>query len=115
MPNSVVLSAAVVPLREPDGVDFLAGLRQGVRPSDVQRLMADTVTVATRKGPHIDLEELDDDEVVVRITAVPVDPGDGRQLADEVVAAVDKITRDAVPSPASSVCVVERFGPETAG
>jgi small conductance mechanosensitive channel len=96
VPNSVVLSAAVVPLREPAAVDFLARLRQGVRPSDVQGLLRRTITVPTRVPPHIDLEELDDDEVVVRITAVPVDDADGWRLADEVLAAVDQVTRGEV-------------------
>lgn len=96
IPNSVVLSAAVVPLREPAAVDFLARLRPGVRPSDVQALIARTVTVATRTPPHIDLEELDDDEVVVRITAVPVNEEDGWKLADQVLAAVDQVTRGEV-------------------
>jgi small conductance mechanosensitive channel len=96
VPNSVVLSAAVVPLREPAAVDFLARLRNGVRPSDVQALIARTVTVPTRTPPHIDLEELDDDEVVVRITAVPVDEADGWKLADEILAAVDQVTRGEV-------------------
>lgn len=94
VPNSVVLSAAVVPLREPAAVDFLARLRTGVRPSDVQALIARTVTVPTRTAPHIDLEELDDDEVVVRITAVPVDDADGWRLADEILTAVDQVTRE---------------------
>ncbi len=96
VPNSVVLSAAVVPLREPAAVDFLARLRPGVRPSDVQSLITSTVTVATRDPPHIDLEEIDDDEVVVRITAVPVDEADGWKLADEILAAVDQVTRGEV-------------------
>lgn len=96
VPNAVVLSAAVVPLREPAAVDFLARLRPGVRPSDVQELITRTVTVPTRTPPHIDLEELDDDEVVVRITAVPVDETDGWKLADEILAAVDQVTRGEV-------------------
>ena len=96
VPNSVVLSVAVTPLREPDAVDFQARLRAGVKVSDVQRLLAETVTVPTRGVPHIDLEGMDDDEVVVRISAVPVDAEDGWRLADEVLQAVDRITRDEI-------------------
>ena len=94
VPNNVVIAAAVIPLREPDAVDFRARLRPGVRPSDVQRLLSDHVSVATRTPPHIDLEELDDDEVIVRITATPVDEHEGWRLADEVLAAVEAVTRD---------------------
>lgn len=96
VPNSMVLAAAVVPLREPDALDFVARLRPEVRPSDVQLLIERTVTVATRTPPHIALQELDDDEVVMRVTATPVDPAEGPQLADQVLAAVDRVTRGEV-------------------
>lgn len=95
VPNSVVLSSAVVPLREPDSVDLRARLRAEVRPSDVQELLASTVTVATREDPHIDLEEFDGEEVVVRISAAPEHAKDGRRLADEILAAIKEVSRDA--------------------
>jgi small-conductance mechanosensitive channel len=93
VPNSVALACAVTPLREPDAVDFVARLRSGVRPSDVQTLIERTVDVPTRGAPHIDLQSMDDDEVVVRITAVPQDPDDGWKLADQVLGAVDRVVR----------------------
>lgn len=96
IPNSVALGCAVMPLREPDAVDFVARLRSGVRPSDVQRLLERTVDVPTRGAPHIDLQSMDDDEVVVRISAVPVDPEDGWLLADQVLGAVDSVVRGEV-------------------
>jgi small conductance mechanosensitive channel len=96
IPNSTVLNCAVVPLREPAGVDFLAKLRAGVKPSEVQRLIERTVDVPTRSAPHIELEGMDDDEVAVRITAVPVDPEDGWKLADQVLGAVDQVARGEV-------------------
>lgn len=96
VPNSVVLSAAITPLREPAAVSFLARLRPGVRPSDVQRLLETAVTVPTRTPPHIDLEEIDDDEVVVRVTATPVDADEGWRLADEILASVEQVTRGEV-------------------
>src|SRR5947208_2717107 len=65
VPNSVVLSAAVVPLREPTAVDLRARLRPGVQPSQLRRLLEDSVSVPTRTPPHIGLEEVDSDEVVV--------------------------------------------------
>jgi len=96
VPNSVALACAVTPLREPDAVDFVARLRAGVRPSDVQRLIERTVDVPTRGAPHIDLQGMDDDEVQVRITAVPLDPEDGWKLADQVLGAVDQVVRGEV-------------------
>jgi small conductance mechanosensitive channel len=92
IPNSVVLSAAVVPLREPAAVDLRARLRAGVKPSKVQQLLNDAITVPTRTRPHIGLEEVDADEVIVRIAATPESGSDGPKLADEVLAALSRLT-----------------------
>ena len=89
VPNSVVLAAAIVPLREPSSVELRARLDADVRPSDVHRRLDENVSVSTRSAPHVDLEEFDGEDVVVRITATPVDPADGPTLADEVVAVLD--------------------------
>jgi small-conductance mechanosensitive channel len=94
LPNSVALSAAVQPLREPAGVDFTARLRPGVRMADVQRLLEMLVDVPTRHPPVINLESVDDEEVAVRIRATPVDAEDGWRLADQVLAAIDKVVTD---------------------
>ena len=91
VPNNVVLNAAVVPLREPSGVDLRARLRPDVKPSDVQRMIASAVSTPTRAEPRIDLEEIDADEVVVRITATPESEADGSRLADEILAAISSL------------------------
>ncbi len=94
IPNNVVLNSAVVPLREPSGVDLRARLRPDVKPSDVQRLIADSVRTPTRAAPRIDLEEIDADEVVVRITATPDSESDGPRLADEILAAISTLAQE---------------------
>jgi small conductance mechanosensitive channel len=100
VPNNVVLSAAVVPLREPASVDLRARLRPDVRPSELQALLDDNVTTPVRTEPSISLEEIDRDEVVVRIAATPLSDGDGPRLADEVLMAIAAVTRDDdVPHP----------------
>ena len=93
VPNNVVLTAAIVPLREPAAVDLRARLRPDVRPSDLQALLEDNVQTPTRSEPHISLEEVDRDEVIVRIAATPLADSDGPQLADEVLAAIGAVTR----------------------
>jgi small conductance mechanosensitive channel len=103
VPNSVVLSAAVVPLREPASVDLRARLRAGVKPSKIQELLDEVVKVPTRSRPHIGLEEVDADEVIVRIAATPESGSDGPKLADEILAAVSRLaaadhTENAEPS-----------------
>ena len=88
VPNSVVLNIAIVPLREPDSVDLRARLNVDVTPLEVQELLEQTIQTPVRDRPHIELEEIDGDEVVVRITATPERPSDGPKLASEVLEAV---------------------------
>lgn len=88
VPNSVVLNVAIVPLREPDGVDLRARLPADVTPLEVQELLDSALETPVRSRPQITLEELDGDEVVVRITATPERPSDGPRLASEVLEAV---------------------------
>jgi small conductance mechanosensitive channel len=98
VPNTVVLGAAVVPLREPSAVDLRARLSAGVKPSEIERRIGEIVSVPTRSDPHVDLEGLEGDEIVVRVSATPVEPADGARLADQVVAALDRVH---VPQPAA--------------
>jgi small-conductance mechanosensitive channel len=88
VPNAVVLASAVEPLREPAKVDLLARFPRDVKPSAVQELVQERITVPTIARPHIELEEVDGDEVLVRIEATPQSDTDGPRLADEVLAAV---------------------------
>jgi small conductance mechanosensitive channel len=88
VPNSVVLNVAIVPLREPDGIDLRARLRPGLTPLDVQEMLQNEVRTPMRESPRIALEELDGDEVVVRISATPERPADGPKLASEVLEVV---------------------------
>src|SRR3954452_8409845 len=88
VPNSVVLNVAIVPLREPDAVDLRARLRPGLPPADLQALLDERLSVGLLERPRITLEELDGDEVVVRIQATPSNATDGPKLASEVLAAV---------------------------
>jgi len=50
--------------------------------------------VPTRTDPRIVLEELDGDEIVVRIEATPRVAAEGPKLANEILAAVGGIARD---------------------
>jgi small-conductance mechanosensitive channel len=88
VPNSVVLNVAIVPLREPDGVDLRARLPADVTPVEVQEVLESAIQTPVRSQPRITLEELDGDEVVVRISATPERPSDGPRLASEVLEAV---------------------------
>jgi len=85
VPNSVVLNVAIVPLREPEGIDLRARLRPGLTPLDVQEMLQSEIETPMRESPRISLEELDGDQVVVRIFATPERPADGPKLASEVL------------------------------
>jgi small-conductance mechanosensitive channel len=93
VPNRAVLNVAIIPLREPAGINLRARLRPGVTPLDIQQILQSAITTPTRGEPRILLEEIDGDEVVVRILAAPGDPSDGPRLASEVLAAIGPETR----------------------
>ncbi len=93
VPNSVVLNVAVIPLREPDAVNLRARLRPGMTPADLQELLEQQLQTPLRDPARITLEELDGEEVVVRIAATPRVASDGRQLASELLAIVSRETR----------------------
>ncbi len=92
VPNSVVLGAAVMPLREPQSIDVRVRLRNGMKPSHVQALLSDAIRVPLRATPHIALEEIDGEQVVVRIQATPEHARDGAQLADQILHTVGAFT-----------------------
>jgi small conductance mechanosensitive channel len=85
IPNGVLLQTAVTPLREPERVELRARFPADTSPSEVQEMISEAVEVPTRYPPHIGLEELNHDEMVVKIVAVPERPTDGARLASEIL------------------------------
>ena len=94
VPNSVVLNVAVLPLREPEAVNLRARLRAGMTPGDLQEILEKSLQTPLRDAPRITLEELDGDEVVVRIAATPRVASQGRLLASELLSV--GLTRDSL-------------------
>jgi small-conductance mechanosensitive channel len=92
IPNNVAMASAVVPLREPAAVDLRARLKPDVKPSELQRFLEEQVHTPTRSRPHISVEEVDDEEVIMRVYAVPELDRDGPQLADEIIAVIGQVT-----------------------
>jgi small-conductance mechanosensitive channel len=99
VPNSVVLNVAVLPLREPEAVNLRARLRAGMSPGDLQEILEKSLQTPLRSAPRITLEELDGDEVIVRIAATPTVAAQGRQLASELLAIVSRETRSHAETP----------------
>jgi small conductance mechanosensitive channel len=93
VPNSVVLNVAVLPLREPEAVNLRARLRAGMTPGDLQEILEKSLQTPLRDAPRITLEELDGEEVVVRIAATPRVATEGRHLASELLSVVSRETR----------------------
>jgi small conductance mechanosensitive channel len=85
IPNSMLLEAGIMPLREPERVELRARFPVDTSPGEVQEMISEQVEVPTRYPPHIELEEIDRDEVVVKIIAVPERRSDGAELASEVL------------------------------
>jgi small-conductance mechanosensitive channel len=96
IPNNQVLAAVVVPLREPDSVDVKVRLSSGVRPSQVQAILDEEISTPTRSPAVVLLEEVDGDELVIRVQATPDISGDGARLADEIIAALSSVTGEHV-------------------
>ncbi len=88
VPNSVLISLVVVPLREPDKVDVRARFSSDASPQRIEQRLLRAITVPTRYRPSVALEEVDEDGVVLRINATPLRPEDGSQLAEEVLDAL---------------------------
>ncbi len=94
IPNSVVLSAAIVPLREPDPVDVKVRIAAGIRPSQVQAILDERVGTPTRSEPRVLLEEIDGENIVLRVQATPERATHGARLADEIISALASVTRE---------------------
>jgi small conductance mechanosensitive channel len=92
VPNNVVLSAVVVPIREPESVDVRVRLGRGITVSQVQKILDDRVKTPTRRAVTVLLEELDGDEIIVRVQATPDRADDGAGLADEIIDALATVT-----------------------
>lgn len=92
VPNTGVLAAVVVPVREPTPVDVRVRLSSGVRVVQAQELLDSQIATPTRSSAQVLLEEVDGDDVVVRILATPARADDGAKLADEIILAMASIT-----------------------
>jgi small conductance mechanosensitive channel len=99
VPNSVVLNVAILPLREPEAVNLRARLRAGMSPGDLQEVLEKSLQTPLRDSPRITLEELDGDEVVVRIAATPRVASQGRHLASELLSIVSRETHSRTETP----------------
>jgi small-conductance mechanosensitive channel len=88
VPNNVLLSLVVVPLREPDKIDVRARFPVDASPRQVEQRLLRSITVPTRYRPSVSLEEIDSDGVFLRVNATPLRSEDGPQLADEVLDAL---------------------------
>jgi small conductance mechanosensitive channel len=93
VPNSSVLNAAILPLREPQAVNLRARVRADMPPGDLQELLERSIKTQLRELPRITLEEIDGDEVVVQIAATPSLAADGRNLASELLDVVSQEAR----------------------
>ncbi len=98
VPNSVVLSVAVLPVREPEAVKLRARLRAGMSPGDLQELLERSLQTPIRNPPRITLEELEGEEAIVSISATPFKAEQGRQLASELLSVVSHATRAPEPT-----------------
>ncbi|HWF26405.1 MAG TPA: mechanosensitive ion channel family protein [Solirubrobacteraceae bacterium] len=101
IPNNVVLSSVVVPIREPDPVDVRVRLHSGISATTTQGILDENIKTPTRREPRVILQEIDGDNVVVRIQATPERAADGAKLADEIISAIATVTGEHEVQPAA--------------
>jgi small conductance mechanosensitive channel len=102
VPNGVLIQCAVTPLREPERVEFRARFGAATSPREVQEMIENAITVPLRYPPHIAVEELDHDDVVVRIVATPKNPPDGATLAEQVLSGLRSTNGGHAEAPSDS-------------
>ncbi|MDQ6805206.1 MAG: mechanosensitive ion channel family protein [Actinomycetota bacterium] len=100
IPNTVVLSSVVVPVREPESVAVKVRLNSGISVSTIQAILDENISTPTRREPWVRLEEIDGDAVVVTIEATPERAVDGAKLADEIISAITTVTGEHEAAPA---------------
>lgn len=90
VPNSTLMQIAVIPLSDPDSVEFTARFDSArVTPRELQQTLEEEITVPLRRPPEILLEEIDASEVLtLKITVTPRSAADGATLASEVLGAI---------------------------
>jgi small conductance mechanosensitive channel len=92
IPNSLVLAAVVVPIREPAPVDVRVKLNAGVRPSQAQAILDSELGHDTLYKPSVVLEEIDGDDVYIRVQATPESSDESSRLADEIITVLARVT-----------------------
>ena len=92
IPNMQVISAVVVPIVEPSAVDVKVRLHSGIRPSQVQDILDQGIRTPTRSRAKVLLEEIDSDDLLIRVQATPVRADDGAKLADEIISTLASVT-----------------------
>jgi small conductance mechanosensitive channel len=102
IPNSLVLAAVVVPVREPSPVDVRVKLNTGVRPSQAQAILDTQLRSDTLGAPNVVLEEIDGDNVFIRVQATPEDGDERSLLADEIIKVLAEVTGEHTILPSRS-------------
>ena len=101
IPNNLVLAAVVVPIREPAPVDVRVKLNTGVRPSQAQAILDEELSRDTLYTPSVVLEEIDGDDVFIRVQATPESSDESSRLADDIITVLARVTGEhkTVPDP----------------
>ena len=101
IPNNMVLAAVVVPIREPAPVDVRVKLNAGVRPSQAQAILDAELSRDTLYTPSVVLEEIDGDDVFIRVQATPESSDESSRLADDIIKVLARVTGEhtTVPDP----------------
>lgn len=92
VPNNLLITAAIVPLRKPAPVELRARLPQEIKPSELQNRIQSTLTTPISAPCEVSLEEVNGGEVCMTIAASPARGADPHRLEDEILAAVSGLS-----------------------
>ncbi len=93
IPNSVLMSVAVMPLKEPDAVEVRARFdSSAITPAKIQSALEEGISVPLIRPPEIALDEIEvDGESSFQIIATPEQSSDGARLAADLLAAIARL------------------------
>lgn len=108
IPNSTLMMIAVMPLDEPEAVRLTADFHSDVTPAELQRILEARISVPLLRPPEVRLGEIGADGVSsFAVTATPERPGDGAELAGDVLGAIGAMGGEGETRPRGESTVVE--------
>jgi small-conductance mechanosensitive channel len=111
IPNSVLMTIAVIPQGEPDAVELVARFDSSMTPRALQERLEEAIEVPLVRAPEIELDEIDSDGLVsLTIKATPLDPDNGPILASQILRSIRAVGGEGHETDPTGEQAVDRRG-----